>query len=122
MAMLKDAQTTQDGIAFLHGSFRPNGSSAVDNDNNEGTGFTVARGGTGTFTITFSDKWTGLIAAGASLQLASADDKFVELGAFTLASKTLVINVWDVSDAAVADVASNANNKIHFWVCYNYRS
>lgn len=98
----------------IAGSFAPNGSSAVNSALNRGRGFTVARGGTGTFTITLSDTWAQCDAAVATLQLATADDKYALVGSIDLSAKTVVINVWDISGAALADVAANTNNRINF--------
>jgi hypothetical protein len=104
------------GEVLLSGSFRPNGASAVSNTTNTGHGFTVARTSAGVFTITLSDKFNSLISVGGlSLQLSAPDDKIVQWGAIDVVTgKTAVINVWDISGAAVADVASNASNRIHF--------
>lgn len=98
------------------GSFAPNGSSALvaaDTRVNAGAA-TVAYVSTGLYRITFTDAYQKLLSATATLQLASADDKYVQIGAFTVADKTLDIRVWDASGAGVADVAANANNRINF--------
>lgn len=103
------------GVKVIAGSFAPNGSSAVSASSRKGKGFTVARTGTGQFTITLQDAYVALLSASLSLQLASADDKFLQLGAVDVVSaKTIVINVWDVSGAAAADIAANAGNRINF--------
>lgn len=96
------------------GSFAPNGSSAVSASSRLGKGWSVARTSAGLFTITFSDTWNDLVSFTASLQLASADDKYLIPGAYTAASKTITITVWDISGAAATDVSANANNRIHF--------
>lgn len=98
----------------VRGSWAPNGSSAVSASNNLGMGWTVAYTSTGLFTITFDEGYQDLISATVTLQLASGDDKFVQLGTWTKSARTLTVRVWDVSGAAVADVAANANNRIHF--------
>src|SRR5687768_3277138 len=98
----------------LAGSFAPNGSSAVSADSREGRGFTVARTSAGLFTITLADKYAVFVSGRVSLQLATAADQFVQLGTVDMSAKTVQIRVWDVSGAAVADVAADANNRIHF--------
>jgi len=103
-------------LVVIAGSFAPNGSSAVSAASNKGTGFTVARTSAGLFTITFTESYPDLLSAVATLQLASADDKYVQVGTYTAATKALQIRVFDASDAAVADVDANANNRINF-VC-----
>jgi hypothetical protein len=99
---------------IVAGSFAPNGSSAVSATSNKGKGWTVAHTSTGLFTITLDSVYNQLDSATASLQLATADDKFVQIGAVVLASQTIEIRVWDLSGAAVADVAADANNRINF--------
>jgi hypothetical protein len=103
------------GVKVIAGSFAPNGSSAVDAASVKGKGFSVARTSAGLFTITLQDAYTALLGADAVLQLAAAADQFVQIGAVdVVTAKTIQIRVWDISDAAVADVAANANNRINF--------
>jgi len=113
------AKTLEPGMVYIMGSFAPNGSSAVSAASNKGSGFTVARTSTGLFTITFESIYPGYRSFTASLQLASGDDKFCQIGAYVAASKTLQIRVWDVSGAAVADVAADANNRINFCAVFD---
>lgn len=103
------------GVKIIAGSFAPNGSSAVAASSRKGKGFSVARTSAGLFTITLQDAYVALLAGDCKLQLASGDDKFVQFGSIDVVSaKTVQIRVWDISDGAVADVAANANNRIHF--------
>lgn len=96
------------------GSFAPNGSSALDATKVEGLGFSVAYTSTGLYTVTLTDKYHELVSAHANLQLTTGDDKFCQLGVVDLSSKTIQIRVWDISGAAVADVAADAGNRINF--------
>jgi len=97
------------------GSFAPNNTGTVAATSRTGLGWSVARTSAGLFSVTFTDKYSGgLVAAVAQLQLATADDKFVQIGTWTASTRVLQIRVWDVSGAAVADVAANANNRINF--------
>jgi hypothetical protein len=90
-------------------------SSAVSNALNKGIGFTVTRTGVGAFTILVAGFPFGQIdSAQASLWLNTPDDKFVQGAAIDEDAGTAKIVVWDISGAAVADVASNANNWISF--------
>ena len=114
-------KSAKHGLIEVGGSFAPNGASAIDQTQNKGntTGWSVAYTSAGTYTITFTDKWTAApIAIVGSLQLAAADDKFLQAGTFTAATNTtaatLVLRVWDVSGAAATDVAANANNRVNF--------
>ena len=100
-------------LKIVAGSFLPNGSSAVDSAGNTGTGFSVARTGTGSFTVTLGDKYPGLLSAQCSVALAAAADTKVQFGAIDVSSaKTVVITV--ITTASAADIASNAANRIHF--------
>lgn len=110
-----NVQTLGKGVKVIAGSFAPNGSSAVSAASVKGIGFTVARTGTGQFTITLSDAYVDYLSITASLALSAGDDKFLQLGAVdVVTAKTIVVNVWDVSGAAATDVAANAANRIHF--------
>ena len=103
------------GIKIISGSFAPNGASAVSAASVKGKGFSVARTGAGVFTITLQDAYVALLAGHCTLQLAVAADQYVQLGAIdVVTAKTVVINAWDISDAALADIAANAGNRIHF--------
>lgn len=102
-------------VIVLAGSFAPNGSSAVSSSSNKGTGWSVVRTSTGLFTITLADSYPSLLSATATLQLATGDDKYVQIGSTdVVTAKTIEIRVWDASGAAVADVSANANNRINF--------
>lgn len=106
------------GVVVLAGSFAPNGSSAVSSASNLGHGWSVARTSAGLFTITLEDAYVSLLSATATLQLATADDKLAQIGSCDVVSaKTVQIRIWDISDAAVADVAANANNRVNFVLC-----
>lgn len=97
----------------LSGSFRPNGASAISSANNTGAGFTVARTGTGEFTITLSDSWVALDCATATIQMASATDLTPQWGAIdVVTAKTLVLRTQTA--ATPTDIASNAANRVHF--------
>jgi len=108
-----DVQALNPHVKIVCGSFCPNGSSAVDNDSNTGTGFTVARGGTGSFTVTLDAIYPGLLSGQCSLALNAAADSKVMFGAIdVVTAKTVIINV--ITTASAADIAANANNRIHF--------
>lgn len=101
-------------------SFAPNGSSAVASSSYEGPIGSVSRTGVGTFLVTFTDKWLGLLSAVATLQLSAAADSVVQLGDYTAASKTLVVRVLTAGSAA--DVAADANNRIHLALTFRNTS
>ena len=107
-------RSRQPETIVIHGSFAPNGSSAVSAASNRGTGWSVARTGTGEFTITFSAAYPELQSFNASLQLATPDDKFPIPGVYSSSAKTITVTVWDISGAAATDVAADANTRINF--------
>ena len=102
------------GMVPVFGSFAPNGSLGGVRVLEAGQGWSVARTSAGLFTITFANVWAEMVSFTCSLQLATADDKFLIPGVYTAASKTITITVWDISGAAATDVSANANNRIHF--------
>ena len=106
-------QALNPNVKIVCGSFKPNAGSAVDNTANTGTGWTVARVGTGSFTVTLGDKYPALLSGQCSLALNAAADSKVMFGAIDVASaKTVIINV--ITTASAADIAAHANNRIHF--------
>jgi hypothetical protein len=99
----------------LVGSFAPNGSSAIAGTSRKGLGFSVARTSAGLYTITFTDTQSDLVAFECSLQLATGADSFLQMGTLVNTATPIVqIRNWDISSAAVADIAADANNRIHF--------
>jgi hypothetical protein len=109
------AGTLDLGTVVINGSFAPNGSSAVSSASNSGNGWSVARTSTGLFTITLQDAYVAMLDAQLTLQLAAGDDKVLQLGAVDVVNaQTIQVRVWDISAAAVADIAANASNRIHF--------
>ena len=108
-----DMQALNPHVKIVCGSFKPNGSGAVDNDDNTGAGWTVARGGVGIFTVTLGDIYPGILSATCSVALSAVADTLVQFGAIDVVSaKTLVINV--ITGGSAADIAANAANRIHF--------
>lgn len=102
---------TRTETVHLGGNFDTNGAS---NPASSSTGrFTVARTGTGTYTVTLADTYFDLIAANVSAQCNTAGGFQVEFGAIDEnVAKTVVIRT--LVSGAAADVAANANNRVHF--------
>jgi hypothetical protein len=103
-------------IKIIAGSFAPNGTSDVDASLSTGLGYSVARLNVGQFQITLEDYYVALQSATVSLELNTPSDKILLLGesSITTSDKFVKVNVWDISDAALADIAPNAHNRIHF--------
>ena len=107
------------GLTMVAGSFRPNGTSAptVFGPTIGSRGWSVVRTSAGLFTITLPDAYAATIALNATLQMAAADDRFIQIGTvagITAANGTVQIRAMNIDTGAVADVASNADNWIHF--------
>lgn len=107
-----DTQSLTKEIKLIAGSFAPAGTGAVTAV--KGKGFSVARTDVGEFTVTLENKYVNLIAGIADIQLATAGDAFMQIGAYDADAKTLVLNAWDISGTALADISANANNRINF--------
>lgn len=112
------AKNVQVDVVRCAGRFRPNGSSAIDNTLNEGVGYSVAWVSTGLFRVTFQRIGYKLVEVGATLMQATPGDQYARVGAYVVANRTLDIKNWDVSAAAVADLASDADTWISFWAAW----
>ena len=111
--VFSDVQALDKQIKIISGSFAPAGTGTPTAAS--GKGYSVAWSSTGSYTVTLEDSFPSCVCAIAKLQLASADDKFCQLGAIDVkTNKTVVINVWDKDDAVVADVSADANNRVNF--------
>jgi hypothetical protein len=104
------------GRVVVFGSFVPNGGSAIDNTQNEGSGgsgtgiWSVARTATGQYTVTFNDKYALVETGDASLQSTTAQQ-----AAFQTVSKSQQSIVYGaVVAGAFADIAAAAGSRIHF--------
>lgn len=115
-------QHAQIGVVRMSGRFRPNGSSAVDASLKKGIGYTPSYVSSGLFRVTLDEVGVEAIAFGAHLSTAANTDKLAKAGAFSLANKTLDILTWDISDAAAADPASDADTWIHWWIDFQNTS
>jgi len=108
-----DVQAVNPHVKILAGSFTTNSSSNPVATNNTGAGWSVARSGTGELTVTLEDSYPGLISAQVSLALNAAADSKCQFGAIDVTTaKTVVIRT--ITGTAAADIAANANNRVHF--------
>lgn len=105
-----DVQALQPNLKTVAGSFTTAGSS--DPSVTTGTGYTVAHTSTGKWTVTLGDKYPGILSGSVTIQSSAAADLIVQLGDIdTTSAKTVVIFLWDISAAAVADATGPI---IHF--------
>lgn len=105
----KAPQMLNPTVRMIGGSFAP--ANPVDATTRLGIGWSVAYTSTGLYTITFTDKFPNLLCALASLQLTTGDDKFLQVGVYSAANRTLQIRCYDASGAALADAGAG---HIHF--------
>lgn len=99
------------GTVHVGGSFDTNGGSSPASP--LGGGFTVARTGTGTYTLTLTDSYYRLVGFGLTAQCNSAGGFQVDMGAADVTTaRTIVIRT--LVAGVAADVAANANNRVHF--------
>lgn len=103
---------------LVHGSFAPNGSSALDATAVKGDVqlFTVAYVSTGLYRVTLAYRANSIEDVQASLQLAAAAAQGLQLGPIDETNRTIDLRVVNTSSGAVADVAADANNRIHFTI------
>ena len=107
------------GVVVLGFSFFPQGTGAISSSQIVGRGVaSVAwNAGTNRYVVTLADQYASLLSVHATLQLATPDDKFLQIGAVSATNKTIEIVVWDVSGAAgTSSIAANAGNEINVLV------
>lgn len=109
--MFYKLQSPDRNVVMLALSFAPNTDTTPAAASNKGVGFSVAYTTTGTWTITLSERYYHLLSAQATLQLASAADQELQIGAVDLAAKTIVVRC--VSGGSASQVAANANNRVN---------
>lgn len=114
--VFRNVQALNPELKIVTGSFTTNGSSDPDSDNNTGKGWSVARTGTGELTVTLEDTYPALLSGNCSLGLNAAGDSQVQFGAIdVVTAKTIVIRT--ITAGSAADIAANANNRVHFTLC-----
>lgn len=95
----------------IAGSFKPNGSSALDATDNKGEGFTAAYTTTGVYTVTLADRYGACHAATASLRQETRS-QVVEVASCD--GKTLVIHGFAVGSTSLADITAATNTRVDF--------
>lgn len=74
----------------------------------------VVLSATGVYTVTLQDVYTSLLAANATLQLASSDDKVTsQIGVVSLSASTFQVRIFDISTGALANVAAATGNRVN---------
>lgn len=117
---LRNVKATSREVAMIYGSFAPAGTGAPTAL--VGKGITLARTGVGVFRLTLDKVYPTLLAAHLTLQLSTGDDKIMQMGDVDLTAKTIDLRIWDISGAAVVDVAADANNRVNFILAFQNSS
>jgi hypothetical protein len=108
----QDIHTIGRNRVLIAGSFAPAAAGAPTAIRGAGIAG-IVRTAQGVFTVTLMDVWNQCDTAKATLQLAAAAARSVQVGAINLALRTVVIRVVDAAGAE-QDVAANANNRVNF--------
>jgi hypothetical protein len=103
------------GVVVLPISWDCNGASNPVATSILGRGVTsVVLSATGVYTVTLQDVYSGLLAANATLQLASSDDKVTsQIGVVSLSASTFQVRIFDISTGALANVAAATGNRVN---------
>jgi len=103
------------GVVVLGINWATNGSSDPVASTITGRGVaSVVLASTGVYTVTLQDVYPTLLSATASVQLASADDKVAaNIGAVDLNARTIQVRIYDLSTAALANVAAASGNRVN---------
>lgn len=107
---------------IIAGSFIPNGSSAIATT--YGVGFTVARTGTGEYTVTLSEPFANYVSIQVTGQFASSNTDLHQflVGDISVTNRTFEIQHLSSTDVSTTDIAaadistSTTANKINFLV------
>jgi hypothetical protein len=107
--------------SFTKTNFTGGATNDVDASTYKGKGWTVSRIDlTNVYRVTFTGVYPAVLCAFADLQLATPADKFAVIKA--LSATTMDIAVWDISDAATAQVSETSGNRINFCVLFKNSS
>ncbi len=99
--------------SFVATSFTGGATNDVDAGTVKGEGWSVSRIDlTNVYRVTFENTYPSILCAIADLQLATNADKWAVIKA--LSASTMDIAVWDISDAATAQVSETSGNRINF--------
>lgn len=103
------------GVVVLPISWDCNGASNPVATSILGRGVTsVVLSATGVYTVTLQDVYSGLLAANATLQLATSDDKVTsQIGVVSLSASTFQVRIFDISTGALANVAAATGNRVN---------
>ena len=103
------------GVVVLPISWDCNGASNPVATSILGRGVTsVVLASTGVYTVTLQDVYSGLLAANATLQLATSDDKVTsQIGVVSLSASTFQVRIFDISTGLLANVAAATGNRVN---------
>lgn len=86
---------TQPEQLIVAGTFRPNGSSAIAAANNKGFGWSVARTGTGVYTVTLDERLPDHVAFHVNARTTTTTHEILaQISAYSAANKTITIRTF----------------------------
>lgn len=109
-----EVQALNREVKVIAGTFFPNGTSAVDNASNIGSGWTVARTNVGDFTITLADAYQQLLHADFQVHLAADADTDIVGKAHDVSASSKTVTLTVNTAGSPADIAADPDNKISF--------
>lgn len=103
------------GVVVLPISWDCNGASNPVASSILGRGVSsIVLSATGVYTVTLQDVYSGLLAANATLQLATSDDKVTsQIGVVSLSASTFQVRIFDISTGALANVAAATGSRVN---------
>jgi len=109
-----DTQSLQPELKILAGSFTCNGTS--DPTTTTGTGFTVARSGTGKWTVTFDDTYPGILSVMTNFELDSDAASNIVLNISNVGTSSFIVHDYDLEDIGGTPPVDLTGPIVHFVV------
>jgi len=107
-------QSLQPELKIMPGSFTTNGAS--DPTVTTGTGFSVARSGTGKWTVTFTDTYPGILAVLVSFELGSDAAANIVLNTSSVGTSSFIVHDYDLEDIGGTPPVDLTGAIVHFCV------
>ena len=107
------------GLYVIPLSFETKAGSNPDAADNKGVGFTVVRSAAATYTVTLDEPAIDIVSVVGTLQLNAGAARYLQIGAISVANKTIVVRA---EPTGSGDIAENANNRVNLFVAVQYLS
>lgn len=100
------AQALQKEMVIIAGKFDGNAGSDPVATTRVGPGWSVARTGTGTYRVTLTDKYNGLLCAQATIQQDTPSGRACVIAGVNLANRTIDFQVYDLATPTAQNLAT----------------